>query len=122
MNGMAANASLAAVRNNCHLMSMKRDKDRVSIAWRMSDRRGKDLVDDLAIVLADLCNGGGFCSACPADVMASADPLTADAFANAILRAEGWPEPDHEYQWRPLLMKLFIERYGAAVSMADYRA
>lgn len=100
---------------------MRRDKDRATIAWRMSDRRGKNLVDDLAIVLADLCKGGGFCSALPDDVLASGDPLTADAFANAILRAEGWPEPDQEYQWRPLLKKLFTERYGAAVSVADYR-
>lgn len=113
---------LAPIRYNCHSKNMKRDKDRASIAWRMSDRRGSNLIDDLAIVLADLCRGGGFCSALPDDIVASGDPLTAEAFVNAILRAEGWPEPDHEYHWRPLLMKLFIERYGPAVSMADYRA
>jgi len=49
------------------------------------------------------------------------DSNPADAFANAILRAEGWSEPDQEYHWRPLLMKPFIETYGAAISMTDYR-
>jgi hypothetical protein len=101
---------------------MRRDKDRLSRAWVISQRRGETLIDDIEILLGDLCKGGGFCSALPDDVLATGDPLTAEGFANAALRAEGWPEPEREYEFRPQLMKLFTERYGPAISAADYPA
>jgi len=99
---------------------MKRDKDRLSRAWGISERRGATLLDDIGIFLGDLCKGHGFCSALPDEVLAAGDPLTADAFADAVLRAEGWPEPEREYEFRPQFVKLFTARYGPAISAADY--
>jgi hypothetical protein len=104
------------------LRSMRRDKDRLRGAWGVSERRGNTLVEDMAILLGDLCKGAGFCSAFAHEVLAAGDPLTADAFATAVLRAEDWPDPEHEYVWRPQFVKLFNERYGAAISAADYKA
>ena len=100
---------------------MRRDKDRLRKRWGISERRGRTLVDDLAILLGDLCKGAGFCSASADEVVAASDPLTADAFATAVLRAEGWPEPEREYHWRPQFVKLFTDRYGAAISAAEYK-
>jgi len=86
----------------------------------MSGRRGETLGEDLQIFLGDLCKGGGFCSALAADIIRDCETLTAEAFATAVLVAEGWPEPEREYHWKPQFMKLFIERYGHAVSVADF--
>ena len=101
---------------------MRRDENRLSRAWGISERRGETLLEDIGIFLGDLCKGGGFCSALSDEVFSASDPLTADAFANAVLRAEGWPEPEREYEFRPQLVKLFTERYGPEISAADYRA
>ncbi len=101
---------------------MRRDKDRLKQVWGASDRRGITLIEDIGIFLGDLCKSHGFCSAHPADIVAASDPLTADAFASAVLRAEGWPDPEHEYEWHPQFVKLFLERYGEAVSPKDYIA
>jgi hypothetical protein len=99
---------------------MRRDKDRLRRQWNMSDRRGETLADDLQIFLGDLCKGAGFCSAHPDDVLRSGDPLTAEAFATAVLVAEGWPDPECEYEWKPQFVKLFIERYGPEISAAAF--
>lgn len=85
----------------------------------MSDRRGETLADDLEIFLGDLCKGGGFCSASADDILRDCNTLTADAFATAVVAAEGWPEPEREYHWRPQFVKLFTERYGPEISAAD---
>jgi hypothetical protein len=86
----------------------------------MSDRRGETLADDLQIFLGDLCKGGGFCNALADDILSGRDALTAEAFATAVLAAEGWSDPEREYKWRPQLVKLFIERYGAEISAAAF--
>src|SRR5688572_17260346 len=97
---------------------MRRDENRLSRAWGISERRGETLRDDIAIFLADLCKGG-FC-AIPDDVLDGDKPLTAEAFAHAVLRAEGWDDPSDEHTFRPQLRRLFEERYGTSVSPADY--
>jgi hypothetical protein len=99
---------------------MRRDKDRLRRVWNISDRRGETLADDLQIFLGDLCKGGGFCSALADDILDGEEPLTADAFAIAVLTAEGWPNPEADYQWRPQFVRLFTERYGPEVSAAGY--
>jgi hypothetical protein len=99
---------------------MRRDENRLSRAWGISERRGDTLMDDLGIFLGDLCKGHGFCSALPDEVLAASQPLNAEAFADAVLRAEGWREPSDEHTFRPALMKLFTERYGTSVSACDY--
>jgi hypothetical protein len=99
---------------------MRRDQDRLSHQWGIGDRRGDTLLDDLQIFLGDLCKGGGFCNALADDVLTGDEALTADAFATAVLAAEGWADPEHEYRWRPQIAKLFIERYGPSISATDY--
>ena len=99
---------------------MRKDENRLSRAWGISERRGENLVDDMQILLADLCKGHGFCSVLPDDVFAAGEPLTAESFAHAVLRAEGWHDPSDEHTFRPQLMKLFTERYGTSVSASDY--
>lgn len=99
---------------------MRRDKDRLQRRWKMSDRQGTTLADDLQIFLGDLCKGGGFCSALADDILRGRETLTADAFATAVLAAEGWPDPEHENEWRPQFVKLFIARYGPEISEAAF--
>ena len=101
---------------------MKRDKNRLRHAWGISDRRGATLEEDLQILLGDICKGGGFCSAGIREVLTTEEPLTAAAFAYAVLLAEGWPDPESEYEYRPTFIRLFTERYGPSISARDYRA
>lgn len=99
---------------------MRRDKDRLAQAWKMSERSGEALSDDLQIFLGDLCRGGGFCNALADEILRGGEPLTADAFATAVLAAEGWPDPGNESHWRPQLARLFTERYGPEISAGTY--
>ena len=99
---------------------MRRDKDRLRLAWGISDRRGETLEKDLEIVLAALCRGHGFCDALAQDILADNKPLTAEAFAHAVLLAEGWRDPESEYQYRPQFIRLFTERYGPSISEQEY--
>jgi hypothetical protein len=99
---------------------MRRDKDRLRRAWSISDRRGATLEDDLQILLGDLCKGAGFCSASVYDVLTGEEPLSAEAFAHAVLLAEGWPDPEREHEYRPQFVRLFTERYGPSISERDY--
>ena len=99
---------------------MRRDKDRLRRLWNISDRRGETLAEDLQIFPGDLCRGGGFCSALADDILRGRETLTAEAFATAVLAAEGWPDPEREYEWKPQFVKLFIERYGPEISAADF--
>lgn len=101
---------------------MERDKDRLRHQWGIRDQRGATLEGDLWILLDGLCIGGGFCSVGIDDVLAIDEPITAEAFAHAVLLAEGWADPEDEYEFRPLLIRLLTERYGPSVSAKDYRA
>ena len=101
---------------------MRRDKDRLARAWRLSERRGATLEEDLQILLGDICKAGGFCSASLFDVLDVDEPLTAEAFAHAVLLAEGWPDPENEYEYRPDFVRLFTERYGPTITARDYQA
>lgn len=99
---------------------MRRDEHRLQRQWQLSDRRGKTLAEELQIFLGDLCKGGGFCSALADDILLGRETLTADTFAKEVLAAEGWPDPEHEYEWRPQFVKLFIARYGPEISAAAF--
>jgi hypothetical protein len=99
---------------------MRRDKDRLRSTWRISDRRGATLADDLQILLGDLCRTSGFCNALADDILAENKVLTAEAFATAVLTAEGWADPQREYEWRPQFVRLFTGRYGPEISAAEY--
>lgn len=96
---------------------MRRDKDRLRRVWGISERRGATLREDLQIFLGDL---RGFCGATVSDVLTGEEPLTAEAFAHAVLLAEGWPDPASEYEYRPQIVRLFTERYGPSISPRNY--
>jgi hypothetical protein len=101
---------------------MKRDKDRWSPPhWVSSGRHGDTLADDLQLLLGDLCRESGFCNALADDVLPpGGDAITADAFAKAVLVAEGWPEAELPWEWREMMMRVFEHRYGASISPAEY--
>jgi hypothetical protein len=100
---------------------MRRDRDRWKPdTWRSSHLRGKTLVEDLDLLLADLCSQWGFCSPSAQDIAADHNVLTPDSFATAVLGAEGWPEPEKVWVWRVELTKVFSARYGPRVSPEDY--
>lgn len=100
---------------------MRRDKDRWSPPeWRSSQLHGDTLLDDLQLLLSDLCRQWGFCSALADDIVAGDETLTADAFASRVLLAEGWPEDDLPYDWREKMTKVFTARYGESVSSTDF--
>lgn len=87
------------------------------MAW--SRKRKAKLVEDLRILLDDLCIQWGFCTHLKAkDFVGNGQVVEADAFAVAILEAEGLnPETS---QFRDPIRKKFTERYGASVSTKDY--
>ena len=89
------------------------------MAW--SRKRRADLAADLRILLDDLCIQMGFCTHLNAeDFVGDGQVVDADAFAAAILEAEGLnPETS---QFRDPIRKKFTERYGASVSTRDYAA
>ncbi|HEX6217939.1 MAG TPA: hypothetical protein VFZ35_01545 [Sphingomicrobium sp.] len=99
---------------------MRRDKDPFSRSWHISGRRSGNFRDDLAIFLQELAVGGGLI-AVVSDVLPADGCLTPETFADGVLRAEGWDDPTDEYTFRPQLMRLFVERYGASVYAADYQ-
>jgi hypothetical protein len=99
---------------------MKRDRPLKS-ADGFTRKRGGTLAADLDLLLGDLCAKWGFCNRLTGTELASlTDGLTPDAFADAVLRAEGFSEPSLELDWRRKLERLFADRYGASVSSADY--
>ena len=100
---------------------MRRDKDRWSPPGRASSKRqAETLLDDLQLLLGDLCVQWGFCSALADDILPESGIITAERFANALLIAEGWPEADLPLQWQEPMMKVFKARYGTSVSASDY--
>lgn len=110
-----------SVRRQVHSCRVRRSQDRSRREARgASSRRADNLLDDLQFFLGDLCIECGFCNALADDIVAGAEPLTADAFATAVLTAEGWPKPDLEGEWRTRLKQAFFARYGAAVSESDF--
>lgn len=101
---------------------VRRDKDRWSPpSWASSNRRAETLLDDLQLLLGDLCREWGFCNALADDILPEAEVITADIFAKAVLIAEGWPEDDLPLQWQDTVRKVFEGRYGTSVSTSAYQ-
>ena len=100
---------------------VRRDKDRWSPpSWASSNRHAETLLDDLQLLLGDLCREWGICGAVADDVLPESGVITADNFANAVLIAEGWPEDDLPLQWQETMRKVFEARYGTSVSTSAY--
>jgi hypothetical protein len=87
---------------------------------RWSEKRRDDLAGDLDILLGDLCLIWGFCNSLSGATLVQDHPcLTGEVFATAVLRAEGW-SLGHHGEWQGRIMKVFRDRYGQAVSLADF--
>ena len=99
---------------------MRKDEDRETSRWHISGRRADNLADDLAIFLQEIATGGGLIAGID-DVLPPDGRVSAEGFAEAVLRAEGFPNPSDEYTFRPQLVRLFTERYGPTASTSDYR-
>ena len=84
-------------------------------------KRGQDLSEDLAILLAELCQYGGYCNDLSADdLMRDREVLNADTFAVMVLKAEGL-NPDYELKQRRSLKSEFYQRYGSdKISESEY--
>jgi hypothetical protein len=97
---------------------MRRDRDREIHGLKGFDhRRGETLAADLDVLLADLCRIYGFCNHLSGDdLLRGGEPLTAERFADAVLIAEGFPEPEYEMKWRKSFRRIFNFRYGSSVS------
>lgn len=88
------------------------------MAW--STKRKATFSDDLDILLGDLCTEWGFCNQLSgSDLVQNGDEITAEAFARAVLIAEGMPA-DEGSTWLPHIRAKFIKRYGASISSTKY--
>ena len=86
-----------------------------------SKKRGATLAEDLDILLGDLCVHWGFCNSLSGlELINRQRPLTPEAFASAVLVAEGFAKPELELEWSRKVRQLFIDRYGETISLSDY--
>jgi hypothetical protein len=87
------------------------------MAWDKS--RSPDLLDDLMILMRDLCVEWGVCvRLLPDDLLNGGKILTAEEFARAVVTADGG-DAEHN-KWLEPIRDKFIERYGASVSLDSY--
>ena len=85
-----------------------------------SKKRGESLMEDLDILLGDLCIIWGFCNGLTGwELTHSGEIVTAETFANAVLAAEEL-NPTETAAWLPKIMGVFLDRYGATVSEAAF--
>jgi hypothetical protein len=81
-----------------------------------SKKRGENLMEDLDIVLGDLCVIWGFCNGLTGWELTRDDAvITAASFANAVLTAEGL-NAQEAAAWFPKIQSIFVERYGDSIS------
>ncbi len=88
------------------------------MAWNRN--REVKLVDDLEILLSDLCTEWDFCSQISAvDLVAHGKTLRALDFTNAVLAAEGM-NPKNDVNWARRIKRKFVQRYGQSVSISSH--
>ena len=100
---------------------MRPDRKQKHATREFSARRAPTLAADLEMLLADLCIQWGFCNRLNgADLLDPNGILTAEAFAERVLTAEGM-QAASEIKWRRAMKRAFTERYGRAeVSLRTY--
>jgi hypothetical protein len=78
------------------------------------------LEKELDALLTKLCIEWGFCIP-PADFrrIATSRRLSADEFADEVLRAEGF-DPEYELHWFRKIKRRFIDQFGECISADDY--
>gem|GEM_PF-1037100 len=93
----------------------------MTVEW--SKKRRETLEADLDVLLGDLCTNWGFCNRLSGvDLLAAGGTVEADAFAAAVLRAEGM-DPELEIAWRRRFRRAFADRYGRSkISESSYTA
>ena len=103
------------------MKTLERDEEWLGgavLVW--STKRMADLVDDLDLLIGDLCQEWGFCNQLRAsELIEDRALLTAEDFACAVLQAEGM-NTEFEPGWRRRIRNKFIKRYGSSVSEASY--
>ena len=83
-------------------------------------KRVETLAEDLDILLSDLCTIWGFCNGLTGWELAhDGKMITAESFAHAVVTAEEL-KPHEAGAWLPKISAAFVERYGAAVSKAEF--
>jgi hypothetical protein len=83
-------------------------------------KRQPDLLNDLDLLLDDLCRDWGFCNRRTAgDLVTAGKFLSATEFARAVLQAEAM-NPEYEANWVRRIQERFIARYGSSVSPESY--
>ena len=86
-----------------------------------SKKRGATLMEDLDVLLGDLCVIWGFCNGLTGwELLSSGMAVTAEHFADAVLEAEGL-QPHEKLAWSPKIKDVFTTRYGEAVSDASFK-
>jgi hypothetical protein len=93
-----------------------------------SKKRAPTLMEDIDILLGDLCVIWGFCNGLTGwELTQGGDTITADDFARAVLAAEQ-ENPSEGIDlaaasaWYPKIKDVFEERYGPSVSPRTFRA
>lgn len=82
--------------------------------------RAPKLVDDLQILIDDLCDEWNFCNKVSAeDLTENNKTLRALDFITAVIVAEGL-KPEDEVNWMRRIKRKFVARYGQSVSTASY--
>jgi len=87
-----------------------------------TNKRGESLMEDLDILLGDLCVIWGFCNGLTGwELTQDGETITSENFARAVLLAEGL-QPHESEAWFPKIMNVFADRYGETVSESSFRA
>jgi len=77
-------------------------------------------MEDLDVLLGDLCIIWGFCNGLTGwELMQKGQTTTCENFARAVLTAEGLPSHENE-SWFPKIKSVFTDRYGATVSESTF--
>jgi hypothetical protein len=85
---------------------------------RWSEKR-RDTLEDLNILIGDLCVLCGYCNDLRGAKLVEDHPvLTDDAFARAVLIAEGM-KPDTSADYK-MIRNRFRMRYGSSISKREY--
>jgi len=84
-------------------------------------KRRENLAEDIDLLIGDLCTRWGFCNDLLAkDLFEDRSVITAEGFADAVLKAEGW-DPEIDTHWRRKIKRAFVDRYGQAeIAEPDY--
>lgn len=86
-----------------------------------STKRKDDLIEDLDLLLGELCTQSGFCNGLTAaQLFCATSQISAADFSRAILEAEGM-DPDNHLEHQRSIRTRFRGRYGEYVDEATYR-